>query len=204
MPKINKSKMLLINKYKWVCLSVLCVSISILLYRLYAYDTSTVYVTRELNSAIRSTAMINTIVVDVYGQSTKIVENICNFRIAIIRPYNWLWMNMDFKVYRLLDDSGLLSGSSKSQCLDYDTSTFVRFNDPRTGIRGSANMKTICLPFTRSSLVAYFTATKRVVHKHITVPIDKLVYDDGTLNELAIINYLLVRRIFIIDKSTNE
>uniref|UniRef100_A0A8D9E838 Uncharacterized protein n=1 Tax=Cacopsylla melanoneura TaxID=428564 RepID=A0A8D9E838_9HEMI len=189
--------------YKLLSAVFLTTGLMISVYKLWSFDTVSLHVTRTINAALQSTALLNTVVVDVYGQNTTMVDGICNFRIALIRPYNWLWINMDYKIYRLID-TGLLTNGGQSPCLDHDSSTFVRLNDPRTGVCASTNMKTICLPFTRSSLVAYFSATKRVIRTHLSVCTDKFVNKEGKLNELTIVNFLLENRLFIIDRTTNS
>lgn len=163
---------------------------------------SSLYILRDMNSVLRKSSLYNNIVVDVYGLggTDRVPDNTgqqCDFRLAIIRPYNWLWINMTNHVYRLMDDDGLFySAGSRNQCRDPQSSRFLMLNDPRSGKRGTSNMKSVCVPFTEATLVSYFTLHSRHTHERIELSTEELAYDDGSVNEINILNKLILLRIF--------
>lgn len=147
--------------------------------------------------------------VDIYGRGGRgkdddgqMFEDFCDFRLAVINPYKWMWINFNCKVYRLADDGAEEIFNSTRCPQNEGYSKFIRLNRPDSGMRSMVNMKVVCMPFTRTSLLAYFTQTNVIHHEQISIsPNNFLSSKSGVFNEISVINHLISLRIFTMQQA---
>lgn len=174
--------------------------------------TSTVYrlialknplgIVNDTNMYLRESAMINNAVwIDVYGmtsgnassESFRKQRKNCHFRMAIVHPFKWIWLNMNFQIFKLYDNA-LVSSPVFPLCSQSSGSIFLQLIGIKLG-HSRVETKAVCLPFTFSSLIQLFAVNDKTVrHTRLQVPTNTPI-----LHELVIPNILLQERLFTVD-----
>lgn len=148
---------------------------------------------KESMKTLKSSGLINKVTIDVYGLVEKPTQ-VPDLRMAVVRPFNWVFINHNFNVNKLISGTGLV-GLDKF-CTDSNTTPYVRLNKYDSGF-GVDKLKLDCLPFSVSQLFEYFSSS-RIAKVTLTLSTERLT----RFSDIQAINYLLKSRFFIVDPAT--
>lgn len=190
--------MAIISSSTYIKLAVLVLTLVTIIYNFNKLITSGKFselpLVQTTFDMLARSSVVHTITIDVYGLAIKPGSE-PQFRMAVVRPFNWIFVNSNFNVYKCAAGTGLL-GIDKF-CRETGVSPFLRFNKFDSGL-GVDKMKLVCLPFTPESIIQYFSNSVNV--SRATVELDTSTLT--RFSDISAVNLLIHKRYFIIDANT--
>ncbi len=172
------------NVLKLSLIVIVIINVLNVIYELFFSQTN-FPILNEINSYIKQTRLDNALYADVYSLTNTTDSS--DIRLAIVAPFNWFLLNFKDCIYIYSTATGNIDA-----CGDSNSSKFVKLNSPKTG-KPLNNLQIVCIPFTISTMLEYFSTNKSKSRFTIDVPND---YSIRSLTVIDVVNTLLVEGAF--------
>jgi hypothetical protein len=172
------------NVLKFSLIIIVIINIFNIIFELFFSQTKFL-ISNQINSYIKQTRLENALFVDVYSLTNTIDGS--DVRLAVVAPFNWFLLNFKKSIYISSTSTGNVDA-----CGDGNSSKFVKLNNPKSG-KPLNNLQVVCIPFTISTMLEYFSNNKSKQRFTVDVPND---YSIRRLTVIDVINRLLIEGAF--------